>query len=96
MSFSILLKDGSAPGRKSDDIDTIVNALRSRIPYMHDLKSGDIITRINHQDMTSTNDIMNIIANGKPGDELTIEGIRQHQSFMITAKLGQRPLMSKQ
>lgn len=59
------------------------------------LKRGDIITRINQQDMTSTNDIMNLIAAGKPGDELSIEGIRQRQSFMTTATLGQRPLMSK-
>ena len=56
---------------------------------------GDIITRINRQDILSTNDIVNMIAAGKPGDEFLIEGLRQRQSFMTKATLGQRPLMSR-
>ena len=59
------------------------------------LKRGDIITRINRQDILSTNDIVNMIAAGKPGDEFLIEGLRQRQSFMTKATLGQRPLMSR-
>jgi len=59
------------------------------------LQPGDIITRINQQEMISTNDILNMIAAGKPGDEFIIEGIRQRQSFMTKAILGQRPLMSR-
>ncbi len=59
------------------------------------LKRGDIITRINQQDITSTNDILNMIAEGRPGDTFIIEGIRQRQSFMTKATLGQRPLMSR-
>ncbi len=59
------------------------------------LKRGDIITRINRQDILSTNDILNLIAAGKPGDEFLIEGIRQRQSFITKATLGQRPLMSR-
>jgi len=59
------------------------------------LKRGDIITGINRQDILSTNDILNMIANGRPGDEFLIEGIRERQSFMTLATLGQRPLMSR-
>lgn len=59
------------------------------------LKRGDIITRINQQKILSTNDILNLIAAGRPGDEFVIEGIRQRQSFMTQATLGQRPLMSR-
>ena len=59
------------------------------------LKSGDIITKINHQDILSTNDILNMIAAGRPGDEFVIEGIRMRQSFITKAILGQRPLMSR-
>ena len=59
------------------------------------LKSGDIITRINQQYILSTSDILNLIAAGRPGDEFIIEGIRQRQSFMTKATLGQRPLMSR-
>ncbi len=56
---------------------------------------GDIITRINQQDILSTNDIINMIADGQPGDEFMIEGIRERQSFTTKATLGQRPLMSR-
>ena len=59
------------------------------------LKIGDIITKINHQDILSTNDILNMIAAGRPGDEFIIEGLRMRQSFMTKATLGQRPLMSR-
>ncbi len=59
------------------------------------LKRGDIITRINQQDIYSTNDILNLIAEGKPGDVFLIEGLRQRQSFMTRATLGQRPIMSR-
>lgn len=59
------------------------------------LKSGDIITKINHQDILSTNDILNMIAAGRPGDVFVIEGLRERQSFMTEAVLGQRPLMSR-
>ncbi|MCK5395045.1 MAG: trypsin-like peptidase domain-containing protein [Gammaproteobacteria bacterium] len=64
--------------------------------YNAGLKNGDIITAINRQQITATNDILNLIAAGKPGDEFLIEGIRQRQSFITTAILGQRPLMSRQ
>ena len=59
------------------------------------IKNGDIITRINQKNITGTNDILNLIAEGKPGDEFSIEGIRQRQSFTATAILGQRPQASK-
>lgn len=64
--------------------------------YNAGLKNGDIITAINREKITSTNDIVNLIAAGKPGDKFLIEGIRQRQSFIATATLGQRPLMSRQ
>ena len=64
--------------------------------YNAGLISGDIITAINRQKITSTNDIVNLIAAGQPGDKFLIEGIRQRQSFVATAILGQRPLMSRQ
>ncbi|MCK4675450.1 MAG: PDZ domain-containing protein [Gammaproteobacteria bacterium] len=60
------------------------------------LKNGDIITRINMQEIFSTKDILNMIAAGRPGDVFLIEGLRQRQSFMTRAVLGQRPVMSRQ
>ena len=55
------------------------------------LKPGDIITHINKQNMASTQDILNIIAAGKPGDIFEITGLRQRQKFQTKAKLGLRP-----
>lgn len=59
------------------------------------LKNGDIITLINQKEIINTNDILNLIAAGRPGDEFLVEGIRQRQSFTTKAILGQRPLMSR-
>jgi len=59
------------------------------------LERGDIITKINQQDIYTTNDILNLIAAGKPGDVFVIEGLRQRQSFITRAVLGQRPIMSR-
>ena len=60
------------------------------------LQSGDIITHINGQSLKSTQDILNIVADGKPGDTFKISGLRQRQSFKTKAVLGQRPTMSKE
>lgn len=60
------------------------------------LRAGDIITRINDQDIYSTRDILDLIAAGKPGDVFEIEGIRQRQSFKLKVVLGQRPLRSSE
>jgi len=59
------------------------------------LQRGDIITRINQQDIISTSDVLNLVAAGRPGDEFLIEGLRKRQSFTTKATLGQRPLMSR-
>lgn len=59
------------------------------------LQRGDIITRINQSRIASTNDVLNMLAAGTPGDVFLIEGIRQRQSFMTEAVLGQRPYMSR-
>ena len=60
------------------------------------LQPGDIITRINGQDIYSTRDILNLIAAGKPGDVFEVEGIRARQSFKLKVVLGQRPLRSSE
>jgi serine protease DegS len=59
------------------------------------LKRGDIITRINQNRIANTNDVLNMIAAGRPGDEFLIEGYRNRQSFMTRAVLGERPIRSR-
>ncbi|MCW9012665.1 MAG: trypsin-like peptidase domain-containing protein [Gammaproteobacteria bacterium] len=58
------------------------------------LEVGDIITQINQTSIRDTRDVLNIVAQGKPGDKILIAGIRQRQSFMTTATLDQRPQSS--
>ena len=60
------------------------------------LKPGDIITQMNGQSLKSVQDILNIVAAGKPGDIFEVSGLRQRQSFKTKAVLGQRPMMSKE
>ena len=57
---------------------------------------GDIITHMNGQIIESAQDILNLVASGKPGDNIEIAGLRQRQSFKTKAILGQRPMMSKE
>ena len=58
------------------------------------LKAGDIITRIDDTMIRDTRDVLNIIAQGKPGDIIEISGIRQGQSFIAKATLAERPQQS--
>ena len=55
------------------------------------LAAGDIITRINTTNIRDTRDVLNTIADGRPGEIIDIAGIRKQQSFMTKATLAQRP-----
>jgi serine protease DegS len=59
------------------------------------LKSGDIITHINQTNIRDTRDVLDMVAQGQPGDSIEISGVRQRQSFMTQATLGQRPQESR-
>ena len=60
------------------------------------LKPGDIITHMNGQMIESAQDILNIVADGQPGDTIEVTGLRQRQSFKLKAVLGQRPMMTQE
>jgi len=55
------------------------------------IRVGDIITHINRHPIRDTRDVLDEVAQGKPGDEISISGIREQQSFVTRATLGQRP-----
>ncbi len=59
------------------------------------LMTGDIITHINQTNIRDTRDVLDIVAKGRPGDTIEVNGIRQRQSFMARATLGQRPQESR-
>lgn len=58
---------------------------------MAGVKVGDIITHINNKIMRDARDVLNAIADGRPGDKISISGIRERQSFITQAVLEQRP-----
>ncbi len=55
------------------------------------IRVGDILTHIGNQPIRDVRDVLNIIADGRPGDNVKIGGIRERQSFMTSVTLGQRP-----
>jgi len=55
------------------------------------VRVGDIITHINKQIIRDTRDVLNAVADGRPGDKVSISGIRERQSFVTQAILEQRP-----
>ena len=55
------------------------------------IKVGDILTRIDKNIIRDTRDVLDVIAHGRPGDKIKINGIRERQSFISQAVLGQRP-----
>lgn len=56
------------------------------------LKGGDIITHINNDEISTVNDIMNVVADGQPGESIVISGLRKRQSFTTNVILGERPM----
>ena len=59
------------------------------------LKTGDIITHINNNTVTSVHDIMNVVAEGQPGESIEISGLRMRQSFTTNVVLGEQPMNSQ-
>ncbi|MCW8933311.1 MAG: trypsin-like peptidase domain-containing protein [Gammaproteobacteria bacterium] len=58
---------------------------------MAGVRVGDIITHIDKNIIRDTRDVLNAIADGRPGDKIQISGIRERQSFVTQAILEQRP-----
>lgn len=56
---------------------------------------GDIITRINGKPISTVPDIMNVVAERRPGEIIEIYGYRERQSFTANVKLGERPMVSQ-
>ena len=58
---------------------------------MAGVRVGDILTHINKKAIRDTRDVLNAIADGRPGDRIQISGIRERQSFETHAILEKRP-----
>ncbi|TRD11006.1 Do family serine endopeptidase [Erythrobacter insulae] len=55
------------------------------------LRAGDIVTKINGQDVTSEQTVSYLVANLAPGAQVPIELLRDGKSMAVTAVLGKRP-----
>ena len=55
------------------------------------LKSGDVITAIEDHDIGNTSDVLDYIANSRPGDDVHIRIMRERKALTLTVTLGTRP-----
>lgn len=55
------------------------------------LRAGDIVTRVNGQDVTSEQTVSFLVANLEPGTSVPIEVLREGKTVSLTAVLGKRP-----
>ncbi|MFQ5468836.1 MAG: trypsin-like peptidase domain-containing protein [Gammaproteobacteria bacterium] len=55
------------------------------------LKAGDIITRINDQEITSANEALTLITQTKPGTRIKLHGLRSGGQFSLHAIVSTRP-----
>jgi serine protease Do len=55
------------------------------------LKEGDIVLKVNGQDVTPDNTLSYIVANVKPGTRIPLEILREGKPMRLTATVGTRP-----
>ena len=59
------------------------------------LKPGDIITRINGSEIQNSRQLLNLVSQIKPGGKVSIKGLREGETFSLSAKVIQRPQQNK-
>ena len=55
------------------------------------IRSGDIITHINNIELDSSHSYVNTLFTFKPGDQVSVDYVRQNQVFHVTVKLTEEP-----
>lgn len=55
------------------------------------LREGDIIVAINGKELTNANELLTIVATAMPGDELSLDILRDEKKKTIDVRLGERP-----
>jgi serine protease DegS len=69
----------------------IAGVLRNSPAGQAGLRPGDIITRIDGDQVNDAQDALNFIARARPGEILAMEGIRDGQKIEIRSQVGTRP-----
>ena len=70
----------------------VAGVVRHSPAYKAGIVPGDIILRFDKQDMSDAKIIQSEIANRKPGDKVTITGLRKGKKFETQASIAQRPV----
>jgi serine protease Do len=55
------------------------------------LEAGDVIVAVNGSELTNSNELLSIVANRRPGDELQLTYVRDEERRQTTVELGVRP-----
>ncbi len=77
----------------SDQIGVLVAGIVRHSPaHTAGIQPGDIILSFDAHDIVDAKVIQDEIASRKPGDEVTITGLRKGQKFNAKAKIDQRPI----
>jgi serine protease DegS len=59
------------------------------------IQPGDVITKVNGENIRDANQLINMVAGIKPDTEITVEGLRAGKSFSVTAHVGERPVSAQ-
>jgi len=55
------------------------------------IRVGDVIIKIDGEDVSTLGDLRRVLDKHKPGDEVTVELVRSGQTLILTAKLVEAP-----
>jgi serine protease Do len=82
--LGVVTATAEAGGAKITDISSGTSASKS------DLQVGDVITKVNDDSIKSSEDLVTAIGKYQPGDEVTIDYMRDGSSHSTQVKLGKR------
>jgi S1-C subfamily serine protease len=54
------------------------------------IQSGDVITQVNGMPITLYNELLNVLYNASPDDEMTLTLVRQGREMKVEVTLGER------
>lgn len=78
-------------GLKSKDGVLVAKVLEDTPAQKAGIKEGDIIVKLDGNDITKTNDLTKFVARTQVGKEADVQIIREKQQMTLRVKVGQRP-----